>query len=142
MGFTKITAMISAAASLALAAYQGNETVNYVMNANMITGTGVYSGDPLRPGEYGIVDWALVKRTDCPGWNTRIWRGENGFYVVEPKMPTTLPKSEEPKSYAIETKIPELAPPGVLKLSIVGQYECETSVHNFTLGPVEIPVRG
>ena len=94
-------------------------------------------------GVVAIVDWEIVKRTDCKGQNARVWVGENGFHLAEAYRPTGLPTSNDWRVYHIETEIPHLAPPGELLLSIEGYYQCPGSQRqDFTLGPVKMEVTG
>lgn len=95
----------------------------------------------VQAGETVLIDWEIIKRTDCPGVNTRVWQGSNGFYLSEPRGATTLPVTSAPKLYSIQTAIPVLAPPGPLSLSIEGTYRCRhDGEHTFTLGPVVMEV--
>jgi hypothetical protein len=94
-------------------------------------------------GALTIIDWRIVKRTDCKGQNARVWVGESGFHLAEAYRPTGLPTSNDWKTYHIETEIPDLAPPGKLTLSIEGFYQCPGSQRqDFTLGPVHMEVVG
>lgn len=105
-----------------------------------IEGTGYVEG-PVRAGGHAIVHWEIAKRTDCPGSVARVWAGENGFYMVEPLGNTAMPQSPAFVEYNIQTDIPELAPPGAISLTVVGEYTCVGSEPEpFTLGPVEMVV--
>jgi len=95
----------------------------------------------VSPGDEVLVRWTIVKRVDCPGTNSRVWDGENGFHLTEPARPTALPVTQEPQEYPIQTQIPSLAPSGELHLSIVGAYQCPGSeAIPFTLGPATMTV--
>lgn len=106
-----------------------------------ISGAGI-SHEDVRAGDETIIEWTLTKEVDCKGTSSRVWRGENGFYIVEPRKITALPMNEEPVVYSIETTIPELAPVGALTLEIVGEYDCGGVLgkREFSLGPVHINV--
>lgn len=94
-------------------------------------------------GDTAVIDWEIVKRTDCKGQNARVWVGANGFHLAEAFRPTGLPTSDDWRKYRIETEIPDLAPPGELMLSIEGFYQCQGSERQtFTLGPVLMEVTG
>lgn len=126
-------------ASFTMVAFEGVGTLSSVFTGPMIEGEGQYS-DPVRPGEIVLIEWDIWKKTQCGGHNARVWSGENGFTVIEPTMPNTLPASEEPRSYQVQTQIPELAPPGRLELSIRGDFRCSYGTQEFTLGPVILSV--
>ena len=103
-------------------------------------GAGAVEG-PVGAGDSVLVTWTISKRTSCPGENWRVWSGEHGFAMSEPAGPTTLPTSIEPRTYRIPTQIPDQAPPGDLRLRIVGFYQCIGSPRvNWELGPVEFIV--
>ena len=88
-------------------------------------------------GETYLVDWLLNKRTACPGGNSRVWNGADGFHLTEQEKPTSLPSDGVLRSYSIPTKIPEYAPSGALALSIEAWYQCPGSERvSVTLGPV------
>lgn len=94
------------------------------------------------PGGTVWVKWKIVKRTDCPGVNSRVWRGENGFEITEESKPTELPVSIDWRAYDIVTEIPKLAPPGHLALTIEGEYRCPgADAVEFSLGPVLMEVQ-
>lgn len=104
---------------------------------------GSYGTAPLKAGDTTLVNWVLVKELDCPGVSSRVWRGENGFYFVEPLQVTGIPMNPEPISYHISTKIPDLAPAGRLNLEVVGTYNCGDILgdREFTLGPVSMTIQ-
>ena len=106
-----------------------------------ISGVGV-SHSAVRAGDDTVIEWTLTKEVDCPGTSSRVWRGKDGFYIVEPRTITALPINLEPVVYSIETTIPTLAPVGELTLEIIGQYNCGDilGAREFTLGPVHINV--
>lgn len=107
-----------------------------------VEGSGYFSGTAM-PGESIPVLWQIVKRTECPGLNSRSWDGEDGFHITETLKPTSLPTTDGFVEYLIETKVPDLAPPGELRLTIKGWYECPgADKEPFTLGPVLIMVEG
>ena len=137
---TQVTAIGTALLSVSVGLVSAIETGQHIVTSAMIEGTGEFSGI-AEPGEIIGVTWALHKKTECPGWNARSWSGPDGFHLTEPKMPTTLPVTSEPKSYTIQTKVPDLAPEGLNRLTIVGSYHCDIGgEHPFTLGPVDIMV--
>lgn len=99
-----------------------------------IIGSGVAT-EPVRAGSVTLVSWTLDKKTECPGQNSRVWDGVNDFHLTEPAQISSLPEGKI--SPMIETRIPELAPPGVLELRIKGFYQCDTGGKmRFELGPV------
>lgn len=103
-----------------------------------IEGVGRYDA-PVKPGELVLVDWQIVKRTECPGETSRAWSGERRFRLTEPQQETALPAGN--LNPMIQTRIPELAPPGRLELRIVGYFRCEGySRQDFDLGPVVFEV--
>jgi len=106
----------------------------------MVEGSGRYEG-AAHAGETVLIDWAIAKRTSCAGTSSRVWRGEDGFYLVEVERPTRLPHHDDFRNYQISTEIPSLAPAGDLSLEIAGSYKCKgTRSFEFVLGPVEIKV--
>jgi len=121
--------------------YQGIKTYASYSTPPGISGTWLPHGD-ANAGETTIMHWTLTKETECPGSSSRVWRGEDGFYIVEPRKITALPMNPEPVEYSIETTIPELAPVGDLTLEIVGSYNCGDLLgeREFSLGPVHINV--
>ena len=106
-----------------------------------ISGVGI-SHTEVRAGDKAVIEWTLTKEVDCPGTSSRVWRGEDGFYIVEPRTITALPMNPEPVVYSIETTIPALAPVGDLTLEVIGEYNCGDilGAREFTLGPVHINV--
>lgn len=107
-----------------------------------IEGSGVVQGTPI-PGSPVLVEWSIVKRTDCPGKNSRVWDGQNGFHLTEELRATGLPTSEERRLYEIQTAVPAMAPPGDMTLTIRGYYLCPgASEVWFKMGPVEMEIAG
>jgi len=128
------TAAIAAGAITFVAAY----TASDALLPPPIEGVGRYES-PVRAGEAVLVEWDLVKRTDCPGFTSRVWDGERNYHLTEPAQRTTLPAHSIERR--IETKIPELVPVGELRLTIVGVYQCAGGRKQaFTLGPVSFEV--
>lgn len=124
----------------AIAAVQGGEAVIRVITPPAIEGVGSVS-TPVHAGKTTLVNWEIIKRTDCPGTNSRLWTGEDGYELREPLGATTLPVTESPVAYAIQTHIPEGAPQGVLRLWIKGEYVCAGQKPTpFSLGPVTMTV--
>lgn len=131
-----------AVTSALLMLQSGYEAAITLTNAGKVTGAGVLS-EPVRAGDEALVEWVIHKQTDCPGWNSRVWNGQNGFHLTEEKMPTTLPRTSSAREYIIPTKVPGYAPPGELSLTIVGEYICPGhDPYPFNLGPVSIEVLG
>lgn len=128
-----VVAVVSATSS-------GIDATKAIFTPPPITGTASYDA-PVDAGETVLVPWVIEKTTDCPGSSSRTWRGEAEFSLSEPMQANSLPKGTiRPR---IQTKIPELAPPGFLHLFIKGYYQCEGQEKmHFTLGPVEFSVRG
>jgi len=139
MGYTGITTKIVALCSIGLAGASGVQTVRVLTSPPLIEGTGVYES-PVSAGDTVMIDWTITKRTDCPGELSRVWHGENGFYMVEPLRKSALPTINSPVTYSIQTEIPTFAPVGNLQLSINGVYNCDNGPMPFSLGPVEIEV--
>lgn len=136
----KMSFVLSAILSLVMASIQGRRTIGMITESGMISGSGIASG-PAEAGQVILVTWTLLKETDCPGVDSRVWSGPGGFYLVEDRKPTSLPRTTEPRTYVIPTRIPDLMPPGEAELSIVGEYKCDDGGSlNFTLGPVAITV--
>lgn len=105
-----------------------------------IEGTGAASTS-ARPGGSVIVDWIIIKRTDCPGQSGRVWSSEDGFAMNEPMTTTALPTTTEPKHYKIPTAIPSEVTDDNVTLRIKGWYDCPNSPREyFELGPVVIEV--
>lgn len=121
--------------------YQGVKVYKDYSTPAGISGTGASHAD-VRAGDETVIEWTLVKTTDCTGHASRVWRGEDGFYIVEPRKITALPMNHDPVVYSIETTIPELAPVGDLTLEILGSYNCGDLLgeREFSLGPVHINV--
>ena len=106
----------------------------------LIEGVGSVAA-PVLPGEDVFVLWQIRKLTKCPGESSRVWRGQDGFYLVEPAKPTALVSSPDVQFFRIPTSIPESAPPGPLELTIEGAYDCGgIAPIQFAIGPVEIQV--
>ena len=139
MAYTGIITIATAAVSIAIAGVSGVNTVAKFTSPPAIEGVGVYM-KPVIAGETVIIDWTITKRVDCPGELSRVWAGDNGFYMVEPQRKSGLPTTDAPREYHIQTKVPELAPAGNLLLSIKGVYTCERGSIPFELGPVSLEV--
>ena len=139
MAFTGIVTKSVAALAVGLAGASGVETVIKYTSPPPIEGYGDYA-DPVRAGETIPINWVITKRIDCPGVVSRTWYGENGFYLVEAARPSGLPTSDEAKSYNVYTEIPSMAPSGELKLSIRGEYHCESGLVLFELGPAILEI--
>lgn len=106
----------------------------------VIEGRG-WHDDPVTPGETALVTWQIAKRTGCPGENWRVWFGADGFAMTEAVVPTTLPMTDDLRTYQIPTLIPAQAPEGQLTLEVHGYYQCIGSPRvNWELGPVEFIV--
>lgn len=107
----------------------------------VIEATAINAPEQVRAGSDVMIDWTIIKRTNCPGATGRVWVGENGFYLSETLRPTGLPRSDKPILYSIATEIPDMAPLGTLSLSIRGSYHCPgKAAESFALGPVEMEV--
>lgn len=131
---------MTAALSVSLLGYTGVSTVMRVWHEPPIVGAAAYS-EPVFAGETVMLQWTFHKRSECTGSNSRVWDGEKGFHMTEAAKRNTLPVTAEPISPVIPTDIPREAPPGELRLTIVG--ECDfpqaAPVH-FSLGPVVFQV--
>lgn len=110
-------------------------------NPDPITGSGV-APEVVAAGETVQVEWSLVKKIDCPGSSSRVWRGGRNFLVIESSRPTTIPQSDKVQDYSIATQIPDNAPVGPLELTIQGNYDCGDilGTREFILGPVLMEV--
>ena len=95
---------------------------------------------PVVAGQAILAYWNIIKRTDCPGVQSRVWDGEGGFSMVEPLRKTTLKGNGIWTKYRIQTDIPSLAPVGGLDLYIKGYYDCGDGPIEFSLGPLELVV--
>ncbi|MDE0590409.1 hypothetical protein OU789_10770 [Halocynthiibacter sp. C4] len=127
--------MVTAVASSVVAATSVAKLTESAILVPYIEGEGVVES-PVTAGEDILVVWNLHKRTECPGTNRRVWRGEDGFLLFEPVGKTTLPATSEPVTYRVQTHIPDLAPPGRLTLTIDGEYKCPNEpVAEFEIGP-------
>ena len=123
---------------LALAAINITQDVSEALTPPPIEGKGVVY-ETGHPGQNIMVEWTLVKRTECPGQAGRVWDGENNFHLAEVMRPTGISATYEETVYNIPTDIPEMIPPGHAGLKIKGYYQCEgEKKQNFTLGPVDI----
>lgn len=122
---TQAMAVIGAVLSFTMVGVEGVSLVAGGVLPAAIEGKGeVRGGHEVVAGEVAIVDWTIIKRTDCAGQNSRNWFGAAGFELREPIGATKLPQSDDYRTYEIETKIPEYAPVGPLTLVISGHYEC------------------
>lgn len=128
-----------AGAALFAAITSSLETYSKLTTPPLIEGAGVVSG-PVMAGERTLVTWTITKRTDCPGLTSRVWHGEGGFQLTEQTQVTALDMSDIPREYAIQTYIPELAPPGELRLNVRGFFDCGGEKEPFSIGPVIIEV--
>lgn len=118
----------------------GGSVVKTTVQGPLYEASAVYERE-VRAGETILPMWKIQKRTDCPGENSRIWDGADGFHLAEPHMFNGLPRMDEPKSIVIPTKVPDLAPPGDLELHVVGFVQCEGMKRQyFSLGPLRLTV--
>lgn len=93
-------------------------------------------------GESVIVDWIIIKRTDCSGQSGRVWSSPDGFAMNEPVTPTSLPTTDTPRHYKIPTKVPREVTDDNVTLRIKGWYDCPNAPREyFELGPVFIEVK-
>lgn len=127
-------------ASLGLAALTGLDTARQWVAPMPIEGWAERK-TPVMPGQVIRLEWHLTKHVDCPGYASRVWQGENGFYLTETQRATALPSSESEVTYRIPTLIPNLAPSGYLGLSIIGHFDCPEGKRYYTIGPVELHVK-
>lgn len=130
---------VGMAFGLVLTAWNGLDLVKEHISKPLVEGWAVRM-TPVTAGDVELLEWVIIKRTDCPGVTGRVWNGEDGFYMVEPLRKTALPMNEEKQTYRISTEIPSLAPAGYLQLTIKGHYDCGGDVTEYTLGPVELIV--
>ena len=130
---------VGMAAGVVLTAWNGVDLVKVHISPPLIEGWSVRM-TPVTAGDVELLEWNITKRTSCPGVSSRVWNGEDGFYMVEPMRKTALPMNEEEQTYRIPTEIPRLAPEGDLQLSIKGHYDCDGEMFEYSLGPVELIV--
>ena len=121
MAYTGVATKAVAMCSMLFAGVSGVEAVKSFIAKPLIEGSGIYN-KAVRAGETVPIRWLITKRTDCLGWLSRVWVGENGYYLLEASSPSGLPASNLAVEYNIETTIPSTAPPGSLALSIKGEY--------------------
>jgi hypothetical protein len=134
----KVPLIISAALISAQAAYTSVDTVRLLARDPLIEAV-ANAPDIVAPGDEVIIEWAIVKRTECPGYSSRIWEGENGFHLSEPVQATSLPSGAG--VYDVPTQIPLLTPSGEAKLTIRGHFDCPgEEARYFSLGPVTMTV--
>lgn len=140
LDLSDIAIALSVVASTILAGVSGRDAIVAVWEPAPIEARAAYE-DAVSPGQTINVQWNILKRTDCPGEASRVWRGTNGFYMSEPRIITALPKSKDWAAYNVQTKIPDLAPAGHLELNVVGRFECDGEApRHFSLGPVSFTV--
>lgn len=133
-------AYLAAALSGSLAIFNGGQVALRSLTPPPIEGF-AFAPDTVKAGEDVLVYWTIIKRTDCPGENARVFQGEGGFLHRDPLGETRLPQSDTPNRYAIQTSIPNDAPIGDLSLSIEGFYQCQNAEKRpFVLGPVRMQV--
>lgn len=138
MFWTKATMIAGAGAVAFMTLDSGHRAVQVLTEAPLIEGVGIAPAE-VHAGDTVLVEWDIVKRTDCPGYSSRVWSGESGFQLTEPVQASGLPVGSA--TYEIQTGIPRLAPEGPLSLEIVGHYDCEgREPWHFRLGPVEMMV--
>lgn len=126
--------------SVSMAMFTGAEVVLNYSALPMVEGKG-YAAGAVVAGSETLIQWDIIKRTDCAGENSRVWHGASGFYLVEPLGQTNLPKTADWRTYDVQTQIPELAPNGPLALTIEGHYQCPSAEPvPFKLGPVVMEV--
>jgi hypothetical protein len=111
-----------------------------------IEGYATIESSDVVAGETVDVKWAIIKRTDCGGQNSRVWNGLRGFHVSEVMRATGIPKSDGLRVYVIPTKVPQGSPEGELHLEVTGFYQCPGSEpQSFRLptdGPLVLNVVG
>jgi hypothetical protein len=143
MSIGDFTGGIIIAAFVAQTAMTSYQAATYVLASATpppIEGVG-FGPDTVTAGEVVLVRWQITKRTDCPGENARVWAGAHDFSLHEPLGPTTLPATGKLEVYPVQTKIPQSAPAGTLRLSVRGFYQCPgTERIEFSLGPVTMEV--
>jgi hypothetical protein len=127
--------------SLALTAWDGADYVNSKITPPPIEGWATRV-TPVTAGDTVLIYWNIIKLTDCPGASSRVWHGENSFYMVEPLRKTSFRVSHIETKYRISTEIPSLAPEGDLLFSIEGYYDCPDERIEYSIGPVELIVEG
>lgn len=132
---TQITLPILAFGATFSALATGVDVTKDLLAPAQIEGAGFYN-QATAPGETIVVKWVITKRTDCPGYSSRVWSGADGFFLSEPVQATAIPVSTR-QAYKIPTTLPSLAPVGELELTIRGHFACENQPRDyFTLGPV------
>lgn len=140
MNYTSATIVFAAIVQSVTFATEGYFAYERLTTPPPIEGSAV-APEHVRAGETVPVVWSILKRTECPGENGRIWRGENGFFVSEMMRVSGLPVTDEFVQYTIPTTIPDFAPVGPLELEISGFNQCSGQEREtFTLGPVFMTV--
>lgn len=105
-----------------------------------IEGTGA-ARSVAYPSQSVIIDWMIIKRTDCEGQSGRVWSSDDGFAMNEPMTTTALPTTTEPRHYKIPTLVPSEVTDDNVTLRIKGWYDCPNAPREyFELGPVFIEV--
>ena len=138
---TQFSFPVLAVSATLTALVTGADVATDILSPPIIEGSGSYDA-PVVAGTTEIVDWFITKRTDCPGYSSRVWTGQNGFFLSEPVQATAIPIGVA-REYKIPTAFPSMAPAGKLDLMIKGHFECENQPRDhFTLGPVVFNVVG
>jgi hypothetical protein len=114
-------------------------TVDSVIQGPPIIGEG-HVKIAVVAGDTHMVYWKIHKKQKCLGENSRVWSGQEGFYLSEPYRSNGLPKTTDIRHYVIPTEIPAQAPEGALEMRIEGYVDCGKGDVGFTLGPVIMEV--
>lgn len=136
---TQFSLPILAVSATLTALVTGADVATDILSPPIIEGFGSYDA-PAVAGEMGMVNWFITKRTACPGYASRVWTGQDGFFLSEPVQATAIPIGVA-REYKIPTAFPSMAPAGQLELMIKGHFECEVQPREyFSLGPVVFEV--
>lgn len=132
--------VFAAAMSISGMFYTVAQSAYQYARPSIVEGVGAYHS-PVTAGETVLIDWMITKRIDCPGQSSRVWSGENGFSMSESMRPTKMPVGTG--TYKVETKIPDEAPEGDLKMTVSGYFECpHRDREYFSLNPIILKVAG
>lgn len=136
---TQISLPVLAVSATLTALVTGADVTRDILSPPLIEGSGRYDATAVA-GSTDIVNWVITKRTDCPGYASRVWTGQDGFFLSEPAQATAIPIGVA-REYHIQTAFPSMAPAGKLELAIKGHFECEGQPREyFSLGPVVFEV--
>lgn len=121
MIYTKLAFVSSGIVSAFMGVASLVSSVDKALEPALIEATATHIRD-VRAGQTVLVSWEISKITSCPGQNSRVWIGADGFFLAEPSVPNAIPVGTN--QYNIPTVIPEFAAPGKLTMHIKGYFQC------------------